>query len=394
MKVLFISPSFHPATYYGGPIHINYAFCNSLAKTEQLQLRVLTTDADGPSKRIAVRSIPENLNEGYEVYYCQRAFRPDISPGLLLRLFRMIREADIVHLNGVYSFTTIPTLALCRLLQRPVVWSPLGALQRWPGTTRKTTKRLWERICNSFCDPERVVLHVTSEEEKSESLGRIDRASIVVIRHGIDMPKLNGAKTFHQGGDIRLLYLGRLHPIKGIENLLRALTMVKSKVLLSICGEGEADYQNRLRSLVAELQLSDRVKFHGRVEGEAKEQQFQEADLCIVPSFKENFCTVVAESLARGLPVVASHGTPWQRIEDINCGLWVANGPEELSKAIDQAAYMPLREMGLRGRQLMAQEYSWSSVVEEMVAQFRSLIEISEVRRQGAARRRMTSELF
>lgn len=387
MKVLFISPSFHPATYYGGPISINYAFCNSLAKSAQLQLRVLTTDADGPSKRIAVQSIPENLNEGYEVYYCPRAFRPDIAPGLLLRLFGMIREADVVHLNGVYSFTTIPTLALCRLLQRPVVWSPLGALQRWPGTTRRTTKRLWERICNSFCDRERVVLHVTSEEEKSESLGRIDRASIVVIRHGIDMPKLSGAKTFHQGRDIRLLYLGRLHPIKGIENLLRALSIVKSNALLSICGEGEADYQNRLRSLVAELQLSDRVKFYGRVDGEAKEQQFREADLCIVPSFKENFCTVVAESLARGLPVVASHGTPWQKLEDVRCGMWVANDPESLSKAIERAANLPLREMGLRGRQLMEQEYSWSSVIEEMIAQYRSLIETSEVRRQGTARR-------
>jgi glycosyltransferase involved in cell wall biosynthesis len=386
MKVVFISPSFHPATYYGGPTPVNYAFCNSLAKTEQVRLEVLTTDADGPDRRIDVRSIPEILDDGYEVYYCRRTFRPDISLGLLLRLFGMIRRADIVHLSAVYSFTTLPALALCRMQRKPVVWSPLGALQRWPGTTRKTTKKLWERICNSFCDPERVVLHVTSEEEKSESLGRIDRASIVVIRHGVDMPRLNGAKAFHQGGDLRLLYMGRLHPIKGIDNLLRAMTMVKSKVSLSICGEGEVDYQNRLWSLAGDLQLCDRVRFHGKVEGEAKEQQFREADLCIVPSFKENFCAVVAESLARGLPVVASHGTPWQGIEDINCGLWVANSPEELSKAIDQAASMPLREMGLRGRQLMEQEYSWASVVGEMIAQYRLLIEASEVRRQGTAR--------
>jgi glycosyltransferase involved in cell wall biosynthesis len=395
MKVLFISPSFHPATYYGGPIPINYAFCNSLAKTEHLQLKVLTTDADGPSKRIAVQSIPETLKEGYEVYYCRRAFRPDISPRLLRRLFGMIREADIVHLNAVYSFTTLPTLALCRLLKRPVVWSPLGALQRWPGTTRKTTKRLWERICNSFCNPERVVLHVTSEEEKSESLGRINRASSVVIRNGIDIPELTGDKDSRRDSSLRLLYMGRLHPIKGIENLLQALMMVKINVKLSICGEGESDYQMRLQSMVTALELSDRVQFHGRVDGEVKELHFRNADLCIVPSFKESFCTVVVESLARGVPVIASHGTPWQRIEDMNCGLWVANGPKELSKAIDQAANMPLREMGLRGRQLMEQEYSWSGVVEEMIAQYRSLIANNEVRRQGTERhpsRSMTPE--
>lgn len=387
MKVLFISPSFHPATYYGGPIPINYAFCNSLAKTEQLQLRVLTTDADGPSKRIAVQSIPETLKEGYEVYYCRRAFRPDISPGLLLRLFRMIREADIVHLNGVYSFTTVPTLALCRLLQRPVVWSPLGALQRWPGTTRKTTKRLWERICNSFCNPERVVLHVTSEEERVESIRRISRASAVVIRNGVEIPKLNGDKSFRQGDGMRLLYMGRLHPIKGIENLLHALTMVKINVKLSICGEGDSDYQTRLQSLVTELELSDRVQFHGRVDEEVKELQFRDADLCIVPSFKESFCTVVVESLARGVPVIASQGAPWQRIEEMNCGMWVANDPEDLARAIEQAVNMPLREMGLRGQKWMEHEYSWSSVVEEMIEQYRSLIEISEPGSQEASRR-------
>jgi glycosyltransferase involved in cell wall biosynthesis len=385
MKVLFISPSFYPASYYGGPIHINYAYCNALAKTEQLQLRVLTTDANGP-ERVTVGSTPEARPAGYEICYCRRVIRPDLSPGLLLRLFGMIRQADIVHLNGVYSFSTVPALALCRLLKKPVVWSPLGALQRWPGTRRKTAKKLWERICNSFCEPERVVLHVTSEEDRIESLSRIQRASAVVIRNGIDIPKINPAQPSRQDRDIRLLYLGRLHPIKGIENLLRALTMVKSNVSLAICGEGEPNYQDRLVSLANELGVTSRAHFRGRVDGEEKERQFRDADLCVVPSFKESFCTVVVESLARGVPVIASHGTPWQKIEDRNCGLWVPNGPPELAKAIDQAASLPLREMGVRGRQWMEQEYSWATVVEEMIAQYSALIATSEVRRKQTAR--------
>ena len=387
MKVLFISPSFYPASYYGGPIHINYAYCNALAKTEQLQLRVLTTDADGPRKRIVVRSTPESGPEGYEIYYCRRTIRPDVSPGLLLRLFGMIRQADIVHLNGVYSFTTLPALALCRLLKKPVVWSPLGALQRWPGTRRQTAKKLWERICNALCDPERVVLHVTSEEDRIESLSRIQRANAVVIRNGIDIPKTNPAPPGPEDRALRLLYLGRLDPIKGIENLLRALNMVKSNVSLSICGEGERNYQDRLVSLANELGLTTRAHFRGRVDGEEKERQFRNADLCVVPSFKESFCTVVVESLARGVPVIASHGTPWQKIESVNCGLWVANTPSELANSIDQAASLPLREMGVRGRRWMEQEYSWASVVEEMTAQYSALIATSKVRRKQTARR-------
>src|SRR6185436_18734455 len=113
---------------------------------------------------------------------------------------------------------------------------------------------------------------------------------------------------------LRLLYLGRLHPIKGIENLLKALTLVTSRVQLEICGEGDADYADRLRGLVHELHLPKIVQFHGRVDGEEKEEQFRAADLCIAPSHKEAFCTVLLESMARGVPVIASRGIPWQRI--------------------------------------------------------------------------------
>lgn len=381
MRILFVTPSFYPAAYYGGPIFMTYGLCNSLAKIEGIRLRVLTTDANGPDDRVAVSSIPQTLDAGYEVYYSRRVLQPDISPGLLFRLSGMIRQSDVVHLNGVYSFTTLPTLILCRLLRKPVVWSPLGALQRWGGTTRKRFKRIWETSCDFFCEPERVVLHVTSEEERDESLHNIHHVKSAVIRNGIDLPGLNGTRHFSPAGKIRLLYIGRLHPIKGIENLLQAMARLNSNVRLSICGEGEVDYQNRLQSLVMELGLNGSVRFHGRVDGEAKEKHFREADLCIVPSFKESFCMVVGESLARGVPVIASRGTPWQRVEDMNCGMWILNDIEELSRAITQAANMPLREMGMRGREWMEREYSWSTVAAEMVEQYRSVIRGQRTRR-------------
>jgi glycosyltransferase involved in cell wall biosynthesis len=263
----------------------------------------------------------------------------------------------------------------CRLYHKPVVWSTRGALQRWQGSTRTIIKGLWERLCNSLCERERVVLHVTSEEEKLESEQRIPTAPAVVIPNGVDLPEPNGVRALRKDDELRILYLGRLHPIKGIENLLRALPALKTNARLSICGEGDSAYQKQLRSLADDLGLNGRVKFYGRVEGQAKEQQFKEADLCVVPSFKENFCIVVAEALARGVPVVASRGTPWQRLVEMGCGLWVDNSSEELSKAMDQAANLPLLEMGQRGRDWMGQEYAWHSIAERMVGQYRSLVE-------------------
>ncbi|HVS82079.1 MAG TPA: glycosyltransferase [Pyrinomonadaceae bacterium] len=374
MRVLHVSPSFYPAGHYGGPTQSSYGLCNAVAKMPGVELRVLTTDSDGP-RRIDVNSSPVKLPKGYDVYYCRRWFGADIAPRMFWRLPQMIRWADIVHLTAIYSPPTIPTLALCRLLGKPVLWSTRGALQSWRESTRKNLKSVWEKTCDLFCSPDRVMLHVTGEPEKIESVERIKHARAVVIPNGIESPMTNGNQRRGTDDSLRLLYLGRLHPIKGIENLLQALAMIANGVTLSVCGDGEADYQSHLKSLADELDLTKRVTFHGRVNGEAKEQRFAEADLCVVPSFTENFCNVVAESLARGVPVIASKGTPWTRVTEIDCGLWVDNDPETLARAIRQAQTMPLREMGERGRQWMQREFSWPHVAAQMVRQYETLIE-------------------
>jgi len=374
LKVLHVSPSFYPAGHYGGPTASSYGLCNAVARIPGIELRVLTTDSDGP-RRIDVKSFALKLLEGYDVYYCRRWFGADIAPRMFWRLPGMIRWADVIHLTAVYSPPTIPTLLFCRLLGKPVMWSTRGALQSWRARTRKRLKSVWERTCDLFCRPERVMLHLTSEQEERESVERIKHASAVVISNGIESPMTNGNQRHRTDDSLRLLYLGRLHPIKGIENLLQAMATMANGVTLSVCGEGEADYQAHLKSLAAELDLSKRVTFHGRVDGEEKEQQFADADLCVVPSFTENFCNVVAEALARGVPVIASKGTPWARVTEFNCGLWVDNDPATLVRAIQQAQGMPLREMGERGRQWMQREFSWPSIAAQMIQQYETLIE-------------------
>src|SRR5262249_10922099 len=110
--------------------------------------------------------------------------------------------------------------------------------------------------------------------------------------------------------------------------------------------------------------------------------------LCVVPSFTENFCNVIAESLARGVPVIASKGTPWQRVNEIGCGLWVDNDPESLAGAIQRARWMQLSEMGERGREWMQRDFSWPGVAEQMHRQYQTLLMVAgtnEVERLGQA---------
>lgn len=171
MKVLHVVPAFYPAVYHGGPICSLYSLCNALAR-QGVDLRVLTTDSAGPRKSVQVDAFPTMTPAGYPVYFCRRRFGVSVAPGLLAYMMRLIRWTDVIHLTAVYSFPTIPVLLSCKVLDKPVVWSPRGSLQRWEGSRRPTLKAVWERVCR-VAAPRRLVLHVTSEEEREH--GAISR---------------------------------------------------------------------------------------------------------------------------------------------------------------------------------------------------------------------------
>ncbi|HEV7747317.1 MAG TPA: glycosyltransferase [Pyrinomonadaceae bacterium] len=373
LRVLHVSPSFYPATHLGGTITSGLGLCTALGKIPDLSLRVVTTDTNGPNggERLNIKEFPKRLPGGFDVYYCRTLIEPDISASMLLMLWKLIDWADVVHLNAVYSPPTIPVLGISRLRKKPVVWSTRGSLQRWQGTTKRRLKSAWEQVCNLLCSPGRVFLHATSEQERTESLARIPRAAAFVLPNGVEVPEQSHSSG-RQSDRLSLLYLGRLHPIKGIENLLHAVALSDQSVHLSVFGDGDSAYRESLEALVRQLKIGDRVTFGGQIDQvDLKAEMFFAADIVVAPSFSEAFCMVVAEALAHGVPVIASTGTPWQEVSELGCGLWVDNDPATLAKAIEKARSLPLRAMGDRGRQLMKDKYSWSSVAELMAEKYR-----------------------
>jgi len=312
---------------------------------------------------------------GFFVRYCHRIADVSVSPALLRLLLSHVSWADVVHLMAVYSFPTIPALLACKILGKPLVWSPRGMLQRWDGTKRPDLKAIWESVCR-IAAPDRLLLHATSEDEARASERRFPGAETMIVPNGVEIPATFPNRNGHQAR--RFIYLGRLHPIKGIENLLQAYKMVQDKLgaasSLIIAGEGDPGYVDRLKLQIQQLGLPETVKMIGHAAGKAKEELFHAADVLIVPSFAESFGVVVAEALAHAVPVIVSRGTPWRRVEEVGCGLWVENDPESLAAAIQHISAMPLREMGLKGREWMQREFDWDSVAFKMLGVYRELL--------------------
>ncbi|MHB8383760.1 MAG: glycosyltransferase family 4 protein [Candidatus Binataceae bacterium] len=375
LRVLHVTPWYAPAWSYGGVVEAALHLTRNLARAGA-NVRVLTTDASARDRRLASQVRGDWMNgDGIETYYCPRRAADSIAPALLARLPAMVGWADIVHLHAAYSFPTIPTLACARILGRPVVWTPHGALQRWPGSRRVVLKAAWERLC-TMVGPRRMIMHLTSEEEARESANRIGAAARVIVGNGVEIPdRVSRTKS---PGKLRLGFIGRIDPKKGLENLLDACAILAGRgspaFSLAIAGSGARDYGRTIAARVAALAERADVSMAGEVRGEAKERWFSQCDVLVAPSFTENFGLVIAEALAREVAVIASRGTPWSILEARGCGLWIANDPPSIADAIERAATMPLAEMGARGRALMIEKFSWQRCAREMMRCYEELL--------------------
>ena len=165
--------------------------------------------------------------------------------------------------------------------------------------------------------------------------------------------------------------MSRLHPKKGLLNLIEALAIsLPDSWEVIIAGPDEENHRHEVECAVRRTQLTNKVTFLGPVDDGKKWAIYQSADLFVLPSFSENFGIVVAEALASGVPVITTIGTPWQELETHNCGWWIDIGVEPLAEALQIAMSLTDEErlrMGQNGRRLIEQKYNWSDVADKMI---------------------------
>ncbi|MBE0412436.1 glycosyltransferase [Yoonia sp.] len=366
MNILHVSPSFYPATAWGGPIFSTKTICDGIAARPDMALRVLTTDAASPTGPGRVTPVPLP----YPVHFARRVAGGSIAPGLFARLPQAIAWADVVHLTATYSFPTLPVLALARIIGRPLVWSPRGALQAtqtWDAAPRKAMKRRFETLAQ-IIRPDATVLHVTAPSEARDSVARLTGIQTACIPNCVTIPALMPqVKT----GAARLMYIGRLHPKKGLERLFDAMAALPDRVCLDVYGTGDAAYLAGLQAHA--VASAGRIRLHGHVDGFAKTAAFARADLCVFPSYSENFGIVVAEALAHGVPVVTTTATPWAALDSMGCGRCVDLDRVSLAQAITVMLQDDLTAMGAAGRAWMARDFSPDAMTDAFAALYHRL---------------------
>lgn len=373
-KILFITPSFYPATYYGGPIYSTCELAKALKKNG-VDVKVITTNANGKEKLNIKTGVFHKFENELPVKYYNSLDSRGTSLSMILNFRKEIKNSDIVYLISIFSPPTPFTIFLCILYKRPLIISPRGQLGKWCLEQGNKFKKLW---LHTFIQPyiAKLYWHLTSEEEKKEVLAIYPLAKTIVIPNGINidcftMNTKEKDRTFYNkysGTDCRnkhiIISLSRIHKKKGYDILIEAFDILikqKSDCLLYIAGEDFGEKSN-LINLVAYRNLINKVFLLGHIEGEEKIKFLHNGDVFALPSHHENFGMVYAEALAAGTPIVASINTPWDEVEKHNCGKWVDNTPDKFAEAINEILNSDSRQMGINGSKYVEENFSWEKI--------------------------------
>ena len=334
LKILCIVPSYKPAFIYGGPVRSIASLCESLVMKGQ-DVTVYTTRANG-KKELDVEPGKAYNVDGVKVYYFSRQTKghSNYSRGLFKALRDSASTFDVIHIHSWWNFIAVISASIAIKKGKLPVISLRGTMTSFSFTHRnKIIKEAFHQWIGKKL-LQQCFLHVTSDEEKTKLQHFVDTARILCISNLLDLPK----SVVGQHKDelfIKLIFIGRIHPVKNLEMLFQVLSELHSvPYQLQILGDGEPQYVHTLKSKTAHMPS---IQWKGDIDGEEKFKLLANADLLVVPSHIENFGNVVIESLSQGTPVLVSDQVGNKDYVLKNNIGWVApNEPQQWISALER----------------------------------------------------------
>ncbi len=383
MHILYPIGTFYPAQS-GGPSNSVYWLARALVQQGE-QITVLSTATDQPAETHLDQWLD---TEAGQVRYVSTR-RHTVPVSLIRQAIRALPTADVVHLTSLFYTLSLMVGMVALTKGKAVVWSPRGELSAAALAIRPGLKRFILRIIQRWAD--QITFHTTSAKETAcvyrqfgSSVRVIELGNFYPIDPACGLPIADGSPATDEASRY-LLYLGRLHPIKALDQLIKALsTSVVFRTggwQLRLVGPDLAGYGTTLRQLVADENLTAQVSFEPPVAGIQKDHLLANAYLLALPSHSENFGNVVVEALAQGTPVLASTGTPWQILDTEGAGFWIANDTISLQTAIDTALSLPIdqyRAYRQRARTLAQQHFSIDGNIHRWVNAYQTVITLHQ----------------
>jgi len=379
MHITFVIPYFYPALQYGGQPKSSYDLARALASRGHM-ITVLTTDSGGDSRLALGPETPAvKTFEGIKVFYYRNlsnylAFhhRIFLPLGMFRDMHRHLADCDIVHVHELRSLPTVAAYKAARKLPLPFLLSPHGGLQ-WLGkrTAKLVFDRLWGRSILRYATK---LIAVSSVEEKDARLFDVTEGQIRQLPNLIfpedysDLPQPGGFRCLWKIREEKIvLFLGRLHWIKGADLLIDALlhkSAGSENVHLVIAGPDDGQ-ERELRRKLEGTELRKRTTFTGYLDHAAKLSAFVDSSVLVIPSRSEVFAITALEALLCRQRVLLSSACGLFPLPGKQCGVWQFES-ENVGDLSDKLVTL-LREtpgQSSNGREFVIREFSPAAVAE------------------------------
>lgn len=242
---------------------------------------------------------------------------------------RSMKDIDIIHAHN--PFAIVSGYYLSKRLHKPVIGTPHGTVtNQWKGLVSKFFHNIEKNIyikCN------KIVFFSEFDKKKFEELTHIKYNNGIIIPSGIET---NHPHQFRDSKILRILFVGRLVPVKRIDNLIVAISLMSEKERAHICLDivGDGYEQDKLKQLVKEKNLQGKIRFFGFQK--ETERFYKQANIFILPSDSEGFPIALLEAMSYGLPCITNDFK--LPIDDNALVVMSDNKPETISKNILRVA--------------------------------------------------------
>lgn len=361
MRVLIVSNHFPPAELAGGPARSLEAMVRATKTPEHVSVLTSAHDLGGVLMDVPTDTWVEHA--GTSVRYVAQD-----SPIEIMRALAEIGRSSrpkYLYLNSFLNplYSLIPLL-LARIINplrdAQILLAPRGELDPGALAIKPTRKRiyLWAGKWSGLF--RNVIWHATSTSEKASILRMFPRAEVFINPNRTLLPS-TALEPAPRDGPLKVAFLSRIAPIKGLDIVLRAVARVEQPVVLNIYGnEEDSGYSSRCRELAAHVPDHIDVHFHGAVRHHETRKAFSENDIFAFPTAGENFGHVIAEALSASCPVMVPDTTPWSPVARRMGTLVESREPDTWAKAFDElGAKTPLAMLDLRRQAGAAYERWW-----------------------------------
>lgn len=299
-------------------------------------------------------------------------FAPDVRRGLT------VLNPDLVHTHGLWMYPSVAAEGWTRRTAKPHIVSPHGMLDPWALGNSAWKKRLGAWLYENRNLRRAGCIHALCESEAASVREYGLSNPVCVLPNGVDLPcqRPSAAPRWAGGlpeGSRVVLYLGRLHPKKGLLNLVRACASVALAIrkdwILVIAGWDQGGHEAEVKRLVCELGVEAAVRFVGPEFGEDKEASFRRAEAFVLPSFSEGLPVGVLEAWAYGLPVVMTPHCNLPEGFQAEAAIRVEPEADSIARGLTKLFAMTdaeRRAVGERGRRLVEERFSWPKIARQM----------------------------